>query len=96
VQRVLAAATATEIREISGVPLSQLDPAIVMNPDAMVDAALAGLDRGETVTLPSVEDTHLRAEHPAAALKLLIASPTGSPASCCLKTLPSTNDHPPS
>lgn len=41
--------------------------AVVTNTDAMVDAALTDLDTGETVTLPSVEDTHLRVEYQAAA-----------------------------
>ena len=81
VQLVLPAATATDIWEISGVPLSALDPAIVMTPEALVDAALAGLDLGETVTLPSVEDVRLLAEYDAARFKLLAASQTGRPAS---------------
>ena len=41
---VLPAATATDLWEISGVPLSALDPLYYV---ARVDAALAGLDLGE-------------------------------------------------
>jgi short-subunit dehydrogenase len=59
VQLVAPAAIATDIWEISGVPLSQLDPATVMKAENAVDAALAGLDLGEKLTLPSVEDLQL-------------------------------------
>jgi hypothetical protein len=44
-------------------------------------AALAGLDRGETVTLPSVEDPKLWVAFDDARLKLFAASQTGKPAS---------------
>ncbi|MDR6632636.1 short-subunit dehydrogenase [Phyllobacterium sp. 1468] len=81
VQLVLPAATATDIWELSGVPLSALDPTSVMEAEQMVDAALAGLDQGETITLPSVEDVQLFADYDAARLKLLEASQNGKSAS---------------
>lgn len=82
VQLVAPAATATDIWDLSGVPLSALDPAIVMDVEAMVDAALAGLDAGEVITMPSVEDAdRLVTEFDAATLALLGASQTGAPAS---------------
>ncbi|ARQ02050.1 SDR family NAD(P)-dependent oxidoreductase [Pseudorhodoplanes sinuspersici] len=56
VQAVLPGATATEIWENAGVQLSSLPKEIVMSADEMVDAALAGLDQGETVTIPSLQD----------------------------------------
>jgi short-subunit dehydrogenase len=56
VQAVLPAATATEIWESAGRPWQNLPPSIVMTPEDMVDAALAGLDQGELVTLPSLQD----------------------------------------
>lgn len=59
VQVVLPAATATEVWDRSGVPLATLDPDAVMAADAMVDAALAALDQGESITLPSVADAAL-------------------------------------
>lgn len=37
-------------------PLHHLPAAIVMSADDMVDAALAGLDQGEFVTIPSLAD----------------------------------------
>ena len=40
----------------AGVPLHHLPAAIVMSADDMVDAALAGLDQGEVVTIPSLPD----------------------------------------
>ncbi len=81
VQLVLPAATATDIWPLSGVPISALDPNTVMDAEHMVDAALAGLDQGETITLPSVEDQQLFAEYDAARLKLLMASQSSKSAS---------------
>jgi uncharacterized protein len=54
VQAVLPGATATEFWDIAGKPVHQLPAEIVMSPDDLVDAALAGLDLGETVTIPSL------------------------------------------
>ena len=56
VQAVLPGATATEFWDISGLPLANLPPAIVMSAEDMVDAALAGLDQGELVTIPALPD----------------------------------------
>jgi short-subunit dehydrogenase len=54
IQAVLPGATATEFWDLAGRPVHQLPPQIVMSADDMVDAALAGLDLGETVTIPSL------------------------------------------
>lgn len=54
VQAVLPGATATEFWDTAGMPVHQLPSQIVMSADNMVDAALAGLDLGETVTIPSL------------------------------------------
>lgn len=59
VQVVLPAATATELWDLSGVPLAALNPETVMPTEAMVDAALTALDNGESITLPSVADAAL-------------------------------------
>src|SRR5262245_65741998 len=56
VQAVLPGATATDFWDIAGQPVHQLPAAIVMSADDMVDAALAGLDQGEVVTIPSLAD----------------------------------------
>jgi hypothetical protein len=53
-QAVLPGATATEFWDIAGTPVHQLPAQIVMSADDLVDAALAGLDLGETVTIPSL------------------------------------------
>lgn len=55
-QAVLPGATRTEIWERSGRDPSTLDPARVMAADELVDAALAGFDAGELVTIPSLPD----------------------------------------
>jgi uncharacterized protein len=57
VQAVLPGATRTALWDGSGVELKDLPPDIVMDVDEMVDAALAGFDQGETVTIPSLPDT---------------------------------------
>jgi short-subunit dehydrogenase len=54
VQAVLPAATRTEIWEHAGKDVNKL-PA-VMEVDELVDAALAGFDRRETVTIPPLPD----------------------------------------
>jgi short-subunit dehydrogenase len=56
VQAVLPGATATEFWDLAGKPVHQLPAAIVMSADDMVDAALAGFDKGEIVTIPSLAD----------------------------------------
>jgi short-subunit dehydrogenase len=54
IQTILPGATATEFWDIAGKPVHQLPGQIVMSADDMVDAALAGLDLGEAVTIPSL------------------------------------------
>ena len=81
VQLVLPAATATDIWDLGGRPLATLDPAKVMSTADLVDAALAGLDQGEKITLPSVEDAQLFVDYDTARMKLLAASQTSRPAS---------------
>jgi short-subunit dehydrogenase len=56
VQAVLPGATATDLWELAGLPWQKLPASIVMTTDDMVDAALVGLDRGELVTIPSLQD----------------------------------------
>jgi short-subunit dehydrogenase len=56
VQAVLPGATRTEIWGRAGVDTDHMDPAMLMAVDEMVDAALAGLDQGEAVTIPSLPD----------------------------------------
>jgi len=54
VQAVLPGATATDFWDIAGKPVHQLPTEIVMSADDLVDAALAGLDLNEIVTIPSL------------------------------------------
>jgi short-subunit dehydrogenase len=55
-QAVLPGATRTEIWERAGRNPADLDPNRTMDVDELVDAALAGLDRGELITIPSLLD----------------------------------------
>lgn len=56
VQAVLPGATATPFWDNGGLPLEQLDKAIVMSATDMVDAALVGFQQGELVTIPSLHN----------------------------------------
>jgi short-subunit dehydrogenase len=56
IQAVLPGATATEFWDIAGYAHQNMPKDIVMSPEDMVDAALAGLDQGERVTIPGLQD----------------------------------------
>lgn len=56
IQAVLPGATATDLWEKAGLPWQNLPQSIVMPVEAMVDAALVGLDQGELVTIPGLHD----------------------------------------
>ena len=79
-QLVLPASTATDLWDGSGVPLSALNQASVMTTENMVDAALAGLDQGETITWPSVADASLWGKYEAARAELFAGTQSGTPA----------------
>ncbi|CAG9249517.1 SDR family NAD(P)-dependent oxidoreductase [Paraburkholderia caribensis] len=56
IQVVLPGATATDIWANAGLPVENLPKEIVMSSEAMVDAALAGLDQGEFATAPALAE----------------------------------------
>jgi short-subunit dehydrogenase len=56
VQAVLPGATSTAFWDVAGLPVEHLPAEWVMDADAMVDAALAGFDLGEVVTIPALAD----------------------------------------
>ena len=80
VQLVLPASTATELWDLSGVPLAALNKNTLMTTEHMVDAALAGLDQGEAVTWPSVADATLWEKYDAARSELFANTQAGMPA----------------
>lgn len=80
VQVVLPAAIATGLWDISGVPLAALPQETVMTAEHLVDAALAGLDQGESVTLPSMADIGLWERYDTARAELFAAMQTSQPA----------------
>lgn len=80
VQVVLPAATATDLWDISGVPLAALPQETVMSAEHLVDAALAGFDQGESVTLPSMADAGLWERFDTARAELFAAMQTSQPA----------------
>jgi short-subunit dehydrogenase len=71
IQAVLPGATATDIWAKAGRPVEHLPNEIVMSTDDMVDAALAGLDQGELITIPSLPDAADWDAYEAARQKLL-------------------------
>jgi short-subunit dehydrogenase len=80
VQAVLPGATATDFWQTGGLPLENLNPAIVMSAGDMVDAALSGFDRGELVTIPSLNDGAKWDAFEAARLAMLPELSTNTPA----------------
>jgi hypothetical protein len=56
IQVVLPGATSTNFWNLAGTPVEHLPQEIVMSVDDMVDAAIAGFDQGEFVTIPSLPD----------------------------------------
>jgi uncharacterized protein len=56
IQAVLPGATATDFWDKTGLPFQNLPESIVMSVQDMVDAALVGLDQGELVTIPGLQD----------------------------------------
>ncbi|RWX75776.1 SDR family oxidoreductase [Neorhizobium lilium] len=59
IQAVLPGLTRTEIFDRAGGSMDGLDPERVMDVGDMVDAALAGFDQGELVTIPSLANAGL-------------------------------------
>lgn len=80
VQGVLPGAIATDFWETAGLPVAHLSREIVMRPDEMVDAALAGLDQGEVITVPSLPDAADWHDYEAARQKLVTNLSRGVPA----------------
>jgi short-subunit dehydrogenase len=56
VQAVLPGVTATEFWDVAGHSVDKLPPEWVMSGEDLVDAALAGFDLGELVTIPSLPE----------------------------------------
>jgi short-subunit dehydrogenase len=71
IQAVLPGATATDIWAKAGRPVEHLPGEIVMSTGDMVDAALAGFDQGELITIPSLPDAADWQAYEAARQKLL-------------------------
>ncbi|QTT91724.1 SDR family NAD(P)-dependent oxidoreductase [Pseudomonas chlororaphis] len=57
VQAVLPGVTRTEIWERSGIDAQGIPAEMIMDAPEMVDAALAGFDQGELITIPSLPDS---------------------------------------
>ncbi|ALM82234.1 SDR family oxidoreductase [Bordetella sp. N] len=78
IQTVLPAATATEFWDVAGYA-KQKEAASTMTADDLVDAALIGLDQGELVTIPTLQDggdwTRWEADRRALAPKFANAKP---------------------
>ena len=81
IQAVLPAATATDIWEKAGLHHSKLPAGTVMSTEDMVDAALAGLDQGEVVTIPPLQDGDDWTRFDAARLALAPKLTNSAPAS---------------
>lgn len=80
IQAVLPGATATDFWDKTGLSYENLPESIVMSTEDVVDAALAGLDQGENVTIPGLHDNDVWARFDAARSAVWEQSGTDSPA----------------
>ncbi len=80
VQAVLPGAVRTAFWDGSGLELANFPAAIVMEVDDAVDAALAGLDNGELVTIPSLPDEREWTDYDAARVALAQKTSLATPA----------------
>jgi len=80
VQAVLPGATATEFWAAAGTLIERLPSEIVMKAEDLVDAAIAGLDQGELVTIPSLPDIADWEAYEAARQKMIPKLSLSSPA----------------
>jgi short-subunit dehydrogenase len=87
VQAVLPGAVRTELWDASGQPLSDFPESIIMSAEALVDAALAGWDRGELITIPSLEDERAWKAFEEQRVALIPNLSTDRPASRYLQTV---------
>lgn len=82
VQLVAPAVTVSEGWDLVGIPMSTLDQATVMTTEDCVDAALRGLDAGELITVPTLEDKDIQSSFESSSATLLTTMmSTGKPAS---------------
>ncbi len=81
VQAVLPGLTRTEIFERAGKSIHELPAEMLMEVDDLVSAALRGLDAGELVTMPSVEDMQLWQTYEEARIAILPFISLNKPAS---------------
>ncbi len=58
-QAVLPGSTRTEFFDRGGIGIEVINPEMIMDAYDLVDAALAGFDSGETVTIPSLANVTL-------------------------------------
>jgi uncharacterized protein len=81
IQTVVPGATATDFWELSATPLDGLPAEVVMNADDMVEAAIAGFELGEIITIPSLPNVADWETYEAARQnlipKLSLSSPAG-------------------
>jgi uncharacterized protein len=79
-QAVLPGPTDTAMWARGNVPESVIPRSMIMSPEELVEAALVGLDRGETITLPTVSDESVFAAYETARLALGPHLAAGRPA----------------
>ena len=79
-QAVLPGPTNTDMWARGGVPASVVPPERIMEPEDLVEAALMGLDRGEVVTAPTIDDEAAWQAYEAARRALGLHLAAGKPA----------------
>jgi hypothetical protein len=79
-QAVLPGPTNTDMWARGSVPASVVPPERIMEPEDLVEAALMGLDRGEVVTAPTIDDEAAWQAYEAARRALGLHLAAGKPA----------------
>ena len=79
-QAVLPGPTNTDMWARGSVPASVVPPERIMEPEDLVEAALVGLDRGEVVTAPTIDDEAAWQAYEAARRALGLHLAAGKPA----------------
>ena len=80
IQTVVPGATATDFWDLSATPLDGLPAEVVMNAEDLVEAAIAGFELGEIITIPSLPDLADWETYEAARQKLIPKLSLSSPA----------------
>jgi short-subunit dehydrogenase len=80
VQALCPAVVITEFHKVQGIDPTHMPPEIIMQAEDLVDASLKGLELGEVICIPSLDDPTLLQQFEDSQRQMLMHSGTGVPA----------------